>query len=51
MYLCLFENPQYAMPLLVFGMSLKFWALTASIFAYGRYGLPLRDLMNLGVGT
>lgn len=51
LYLYLFENPQYAMPFLIFGMSLKFWAFAVSLLANRRYGLPSRDLMSFGVGN
>ena len=50
-YFYLFQNPQYAMPFLIFGMSLKFWAFIVSILAYKRYGLPATDLISFGISN
>ncbi len=49
LYLYLFLNPQYAVPFLIFGMALKFWAFVVSLVAYGRYKLPKTDLFTFGV--
>jgi len=51
LYFYLFQNPQYAMPFLIFGMSLKFWAFVVSLFTYGRYGLSSKDLVGFGVSN
>jgi hypothetical protein len=51
MYFYLFQNPQYAMPFLLFGMCLKLWAFIVSLFSYRRYGLPLKDLFAFGVSN
>ena len=51
MYFYLFQNPQYAMPFLIFGMCLKFWAFVVSFFAYRRYGLSSKDLLRFGVSN
>ena len=50
-YFYLFQNPQYAMPFLVFGMCLKFWAFLVSLFAYVRCGLSLNDLFSFGISN
>jgi len=49
MYFYLFQNPQYAMPFLLFGMSLKFWVFFVASFVYSRYSLSLKDLIGYGV--
>lgn len=50
-YFHLFQYPQYAMPFLIFGMCLKFWAFVVSLIAYTWYGLPSRDLFGFGVSN
>lgn len=49
MYLYLFLNPQYIMPFLIFGMSLKFWVFVVSLLSYTLYGFPKKDLISFGV--
>ncbi|MEW6347540.1 MAG: hypothetical protein AB1646_00630 [Thermodesulfobacteriota bacterium] len=50
-YLYLFLHPEYAMPFLVFGMCLKFWAFVVSLFAYICYALPARDFISFGLSN
>ncbi len=51
MYFYLFLNPDYAMPFLIFGMCLKFWAFVVSLLSHTRYGLPTKDLFSFGVSN
>jgi hypothetical protein len=51
MYYYLFQNPQFAMPFLIFGMCLKFWAFVVSVLSYSRYGLFTKDLIGFGVSN
>jgi hypothetical protein len=50
-YFYLFQNPRYAVPFLIFGMCLKFWAFVVSLIAYKWYGLSLKDLVHFGVSN
>jgi hypothetical protein len=50
-YFYLFQNPQYAVPFLVFGMCLKFWAFIVSLYAYVRCRLSLRILFEFGISN
>lgn len=50
-YFYLFQNPQYVMPFLIFGMCLKFWAFLVSLYAYIRCGLSSKDFMGFGVSN
>ncbi len=50
-YFYLFQNPQYAIPFLLFGMSLKFWAFVVSLYAYLRCGLSSKDLFRFGISN
>lgn len=50
-YFYLFQNPQFAVPFLIFGMFLKFWAFVASLVAYKWYGLSLKDLVRFGISN
>ncbi len=48
MYVYLFFNPEYAMPFLIFGMALKYWAFIASIVSFMLFKLPKDVLINFG---
>ena len=48
LYIYLYIHPEYAMPFLIFGMALKYWAFAASLVAYIRYRLPGDILINFG---
>jgi len=50
-YLYLFYHPQYAVPFLIFGMALKYWAFIAAVAAYQRYRLPKIVFVNFGLGN
>jgi hypothetical protein len=49
MYYYMFKNPEYAMPFLIFGMSLKFWAFLSSLIAFYRYHLPKDCFVSFGI--
>ncbi len=51
LYYYLYKNPVYAMPFLVFGMALKYWAFLSSLVAYRRYRLPMDGLVAFGVSN
>jgi hypothetical protein len=51
MYYYLYRNPEYAMPFLLFGTALKYWAFLASLFAHVRHGLPRGGLIAFGVSN
>ncbi len=48
MYIYLFFHPEYAMPFLIFGMALKYWAFAASLVSFILYRLPKDVLINFG---
>ena len=48
MYLYLYLHPRYAMPFLLFGMALKYWAFVASLIARRRFGLPRQIFASFG---
>ena len=50
-YYYLYLHPQYAVPFLVFGMALKYWAFISSLVAHLRYGLPREGLLFFGVSN
>jgi hypothetical protein len=51
MYVYLFMHPRYALPFLVFGTALKYWAFAASLAAYLRSSLPRDILVTFGVSN
>ena len=48
MYVYLYWHPAHAMPFLLFGMALKYWAFAASWIAYRRFQLPGKIFVNFG---
>ena len=48
MYVYLFLRPEHAMPFLIFGMALKYWAFFASVAAYLWSRLPKDTLVGFG---
>jgi len=51
MYLYLYLQPRYAMPFLVFGAFLKYWAFLSSLLAWRRAGLATSAFLQFGVGN
>ena len=47
-YIYLYLHPEYAMPFLIFGMALKYWAFLASLFSFILFKLPKDILINFG---
>lgn len=48
-YIYLYLHPDYVMPILVFGMALKYWAFLASLFSFIFFKLPKNILINFGL--
>lgn len=48
MYIYLYHHSEYAMPFLIFGMALKYWAFLASLFAYLLFKMPKDIMINFG---
>lgn len=51
MYFYLYFAPQYAMPFLLFGTFLKYWAFVASFIAWRRAGLARTVFLQFGVAN
>lgn len=48
MYLYLYFHPEYAMPFLLFGTVLKYWAFIAALVSFIYYKIPRDVLINFG---
>lgn len=48
MYIYLYFQPAYAMPFLIFGMALKYWAFLASLVSFIFFKLPKDILITFG---
>lgn len=48
LYFYLYRNPEYAVPFLLFGMFLKYWAFISSLIARYRYDLPMDVFISFG---
>ncbi|KAE8160188.1 hypothetical protein BDV40DRAFT_271151 [Aspergillus tamarii] len=49
LYLYLFFKPQYVVPFLGFGASLKYWAYLSAAIAYKHYNFPRAAYIRYGV--
>ena len=50
-YLYVFFVPEVAVPLLVFGIALKFWSFVSSLISYKKFSFPKEELLKVGVGN
>jgi len=50
-YLYVFFVPEVAVPLLVFGIALKFWSFVSALISYKKYNFPKDDFIKTGVGN
>lgn len=48
MYIYLYYNAEYAVPFLIFGVALKYWAFIASLVSYLLYKMPKDILVSFG---
>ncbi len=50
-YTYVFFYPEIAIPLLVFGMALKFWSFVSCFICYKKYDFPKEEFLKVGVGN
>ena len=50
-YIYVFFVPELAVPLLVFGIALKFWSFIASLISYKKFNFPKEEFFKVGVGN
>ena len=50
-YTYVFFVPAVAVPLLVFGIALKFWSFVSALISYKKFNFPKEDFFKVGVGN
>lgn len=51
LYLYVFLQPQFAVPLLVFGIALKLWSFVSTLICYRKFGFPKAEFLKTGVAN
>ncbi|WP_250655886.1 hypothetical protein [Alkalimarinus coralli] len=50
-YTYVFFVPEAAVPLLLFGIALKFWSFVSSLISYKKFNFPKEEFFKVGVGN
>jgi hypothetical protein len=50
-YLYVFYVPELAVPLLFFGILLKFWSFSSALICYKKFNFPKSEFLKVGVGN
>jgi len=50
-YLYVFFVPSIAVPLLVFGITLKLWSFTSALICYKKFNFPKSEFLKVGIGN
>ena len=50
-YIYVFFVPELAVPLLMFGIALKFWSFISSLISYKKFNFPKEEFFKVGVGN